>query len=59
MLHPKTWKITTFGDGGRDEVRTGATHEEAVLAILGAMHGEPFSELVVSETAVHEHPLAA
>lgn len=59
MQH-QTWTITEIRDGEENEVRTGLSHEEALIAIRRAMSG-PTAEpaLTPSETSVHELPLAA
>ena len=59
MQHQKTWTITEFRDGDEHEVRTGLSHEEALIAIRRAMSGSTEPLLAPSETSVHELPLAA
>lgn len=60
MQHEKTWTITEIRNGERKEVLTGASHEEALLAIRGAMYGDADSlQFAMTEQSVHELPLAA
>jgi len=59
MQQQKTWTITEIRNGGENEVRTGLSHEEALVAIRRAISGETEPQLVPSETAVHELSLAA
>lgn len=58
MQDQKTWTITEIRDGEENEVRTGLSHAEALIAIRRAMSGET-AALAPSESSVHELPLAA
>jgi len=58
MQH-QTWTITEIRDGEDNEVRTGLSHEEALIAIRRAMSGSTEALPTPSETSVHELPLAA
>lgn len=51
--------ITKIPDGEKSDVLTGATHEQALIAIRRTMSGETEPLLAPSETWVHELPLAA
>lgn len=60
MQDQKSWTITEIRDGESNEILTGATHTEAVIAIRRAMYGEDSPLGVPAETVVHhELPLAA
>jgi hypothetical protein len=59
MQDQKTWTITEIRDGEKTEVLTGASHEQALIAIRRAMSGETEPLLAPSETSVHELSLAA
>lgn len=59
MQHEKTWTISEIRDGEKNDVLTGASHEQALLAIRRAMYGDDASLLARTETSVHELPLAA
>jgi len=59
MQQQKTWTITEIRESGENEVRTGLSHEEALIAIRRAMSGATEPALVTSDTEVHELPLAA
>lgn len=58
MQH-QTWTITEIREGEEDEVRTGLSHAEALIAIRRAMSGSTEPLLSPSETSVHELALAA
>jgi hypothetical protein len=59
MQHQKTWTITEIREGESNEVLTGATHAEALIAVRRAMYGDAESLLAASEPSVHELSLAA
>jgi hypothetical protein len=59
MQHEKTWTITKIREGEADEVTTGVTHSEALVAIHRAMHGNADDALIPAHASVHELPLAA
>ena len=59
MQH-ETWTITEIRDGKENEVRTGLSHAEALIAIRRAMSGPTAeTQLGPSETSAHELSLAA
>jgi hypothetical protein len=53
----ETWTINEVRDGETVAVTTGATQNEALVAIRRAMYGE--GDLFSTPTEVHELPLAA
>jgi hypothetical protein len=59
MQHQMSWTITEIRDGESNEVLTGATHAEALVAIRRAMYGDAESLYAPAETSVPELPLAA